>query len=266
MGLRFLKTLHALVADEAEEHLVDHIGDVVENLAPALALFTCERHEEADRVDGPAHEHEETERLNALLDARRRRGHRGGRLRVEDEHDVEPREAAHDVPGPPLAAAGGAFLGDPRCDEHHDRCCDERAEESRALLAHVEEQWDLEDEERHSDEPVDVAVRSGELRDLRACDALAVVVEEAGDALEVDAAHAPVVESCDGADDSRNRHNRLVLRRDRPALQPEVEHSGAHCHSGEPEELHRDPFHGQARVERAHCRRHICEKCCREIS
>ncbi len=248
VGLRILKTLHALVADEAEEHLVDHIGDVVKNLAPALALITCERHEEADWVDGPAHEHEEAERLEALLDARRRGSHRSGRLREEDEHDVEPREAAHDVPGPPLRAAGGALFGDPCGDEHHERCNDERAEEPGALLTLVEEQRDLEDEERHRDEPVDVAVRSRELADRGARDALAVVVEEARDALDVNATHAPVVERRHGADDSSDRHDRLLLRRDRLALQPEVEHSGAHRHGREPEEVHRDPFNGQPRV------------------
>ena len=57
------QSLHALVADQAEENFVDDVGHVVQNFAPAFTIAAIESHQETDWVNHPTHQHEQAHGL-----------------------------------------------------------------------------------------------------------------------------------------------------------------------------------------------------------
>lgn len=65
--LTLTQSLYALVADQAEEDLIDDVSDVVQNFAPTFTIAAIQSHQETDWVNHPTYQHEQAHGLQTFL-------------------------------------------------------------------------------------------------------------------------------------------------------------------------------------------------------
>ena len=87
------QNLYALVANQAEENLVNNVSHVVQNFAPTFAIATIESHQETNWVNHPTNEHEHTHRFQTFLNTFRGGLHGLCDLGEQRVNDVQPSAA-----------------------------------------------------------------------------------------------------------------------------------------------------------------------------
>ena len=211
-----------MVGDQTEANLVDHVGDVVNDLPQFAVSRAC--HQEADRIDRPPNEHEQPPCLKRPGQWSWCIGNGVAELHVEHADDQEFAGARDQEERPPLLRVDRRRLSDKCCDDHRDVEEHKRGEELRPAVAHPQQERKLDEQQRRCEQPVDIPECRWELTTR----------------LLIDMRHLEIVEAGDAADQAGHYHRAAIDRLDTVAEQKEVEGSSTHRYCASKKQIQRD--------------------------